>query len=511
MTDTLHLEIGDSLARMSDARAMLFSRDPHLAAIGLYWMPLPTVGQLPFMLLLSPLHHAQLSGPLACAFIGAVTVLVMTRICWVLELPTLLSGLLVGAYALSPIIVYTNGNGMSEAWSYFGCAVAMLGYIRWSKRHNTMDLAVLATGLAIVMLVRYEALLLTPIIAVITALNDGQGPPDRTSLRDFIQDCRSRTRRWATTASLVALPTYVVIGLWSFMQYVLVRNPFNWYDLQVSHGRTAPGAFGLPAYTAAGIGGYTLHLLVLIVPAVIVVGPALLLLRRRYHDILTGLGILAGVLIWPAIVVIGLVLHDSSAAPRYFEPAIIFVAIGAIWLASVCRSWTGRIGRIGPAVLVVIMAAGAIAGTANLENKNRTFLENENQVFDRVLGRPVAPLPLTALAQAVVWRQVANDLDPKLAAGARVMVDVSDTSAFIFTKYPGHYIVNSDRDYLKIVADFTGHFTYLIKAGPKAVGDEDTEFNEIIASTVGGHWIRWKSYPVAIVYQWIPAKSSPGP
>jgi len=148
MTDTLHLEIGDSLARMSDARAMLFSRDPHIAAIGLYWMPLPTVGQLPFMLILSPLHHAQLSGPLACAFIGAVTVVVVARICWVLELPSVLSALFVAAYAFSPIIVYTNGNGMSEAWSYLGCAIAMLGFLRWSKRHQTMDLGVVAAGLS---------------------------------------------------------------------------------------------------------------------------------------------------------------------------------------------------------------------------------------------------------------------------------------------------------------------------------------------------------------------------
>src|SRR5580704_6359069 len=186
MTDTLHLEIGDSLARMSDARAMLFSRDPHIAAIGLYWMPLPTVGQLPFMLILSPLHHAQLSGPLACAFVGALTVLVVARICWVLELPTALAALFVGAYAFSPTSVYTNGNGMSEAWSYLGCAVAMLGYLRWSKRHQTMDLGVLAAGLSIVMFVRYEALLLTPIIAVIAALNDGRGPPSRASLRHFV-------------------------------------------------------------------------------------------------------------------------------------------------------------------------------------------------------------------------------------------------------------------------------------------------------------------------------------
>jgi hypothetical protein len=179
-----------------------------------------------------------------------------------------------------------------------------------------------------------------------------------------------------------------------------------------------------------------------------------------------------------------------------------------MWLASVCCSSSGIIRRLGPAALVVILAASAVIGAVSLENPRRTSIESENQFFDHVLGRPVAPLPPLALSQAVVWRRLANDLDPRLAGGARVMVDVSDTSAFMFTRYPGNYIVNSDRDYLRIVADFTGHFSYLIRAGPKAVGDEDVPFAAILASTTGGHWMKWKVYPVATVYQWIPAGPS---
>jgi len=172
-------------------------------------------------------------------------------------------------------------------------------------------------------------------------------------------------------------------------------------------------------------------------------------------------------------------------------------------------SLPGALRRAGPVVLLAVVVLGAIGGAVSLGNPRRTFVEDENQFFGRILGRPEAPLPPSSLGQAAVWQRVAGDLDPRLAAGARVLVDVSDTSAFIFTRYPDHYIVNSDRDYLKIVADPAGHFTYLIQAGPNAVGDEDTEFDGILASTTGGHWSKWKVYPVATVYQWIPAPAGP--
>lgn len=514
MTECLHLEIGDSMSRMADARAMLFSRDPHLAAIGLYWMPLPTVGQLPFMLILSPLRHAELSGPLACAFVGAVGVVVMAEICWVMGLSRRLAIALTLAYAFNPIVVYTNGNGMSEAWLFCTLAVAMLGFLRWSRYHRTVDLAILGVGLALVALTRYEGFVLAPVLAVIAALNDGKPHPRIQSSRLFLADCGGRWRRWLTTALVIVVPTYFVLALWMLMNYVIARNPLYWYDLQKATGHTTRKSYSyLPAHHPIPIVGYVLQMILAVIPALVVIGP-LLLLRRKYHDFLTGLGILAGAAVWPLIVLVGIFVNESAGAPRYFEPTTVFIAVGAIWLAASPRPKAPTRRRTLAVALVGVLVLGAVAGTVGLENPARTGTERENQFFSRILGHHLAPLPADALSEAQSWKTLARALDAKLTPGNKVLVDVSaqkEASAFVFTRYPSRYIVNSDRDYERIVADTTGQFDFLLLALPQggvaAQGDEYDQFKAIVTTTTGGTWVKWRTFNVAIVYQFVPAPS----
>lgn len=510
MTESLHLEIGDSIARITNAREMLFSRDPHLAAVGLYWMPAPTVGQLPFMLFLSPLHHAELSGPLACAFVGALTVIVIANICFTIGLSKRLAVAFTLVYAFSPIVVYTNGNGMSEAWILFTSAIAMLGYLRWCTRHRTIDLAVLGGGLAALALVRYEGFALAPVIAVIAALNDGLGRPNGASLRAVLETCRSRWRRWATTASVAVLPAFFVLGLWILLNYVIARDPLYWYKLQKIVGHVTPGQYPtVPAHHALIPILYQVGKMVIgIVPATIVVGPLLLLARRTYEGVLTGLGILAGILIWPLIVLVGLVGNESSGVPRYFEPSTVFLAIGAIWIAANIRPKVPTLRAAVPVLLLAVLAISAIAGSIFLENPSRTSVEAENQFFSRVLGRHVVPLSDTALSAAPMWQRMAADLDRRLTPGNKVLIDVSEASfgLYVFTRHPDQYIVNSDRDYERTVADPIGKFDYIVIPNAHVTpGAEYAQFEQIVSTTAGGRWVKWKSYPIADVYEWVPS------
>jgi hypothetical protein len=514
MTEVLHFQIGDSLARMADARAMLFSRDPHLAAIGLYWMPLPTAGQLPFMAILSPIHRAELSGPLATAFVSAVTIFVMARICRSLELSRPLSIAFTLVYAFNPIIVYTAGNGMSEAWSFLTCAIALLGYIRWTKHHRPLDLVILSAGLAGIMLVRYEALLLAPIIAIAAALNDGQDFPSGATVRELLSALRVRLRRWIASLSIALLPMLYIFGLWCFMQFVLVRDPFSWYKQQKSVGHTTPSTYsGLPAHTIPAIVSYTAKMTFLITPAVLLIAP-LLLLRRRYSSILTGLGLLAGMLLWPAIVIAGLWANESAGAPRYFESSIVFAAVGAMWLASELHPKLPSTRRALSVGLVAILAVGAVGGAASLDNPWRSRIESEHYFFGVVFGHKFRPLPPLAQHQAQIWKQVANDLDPQLARGNKVLIDMSvEQLAFVFTKYPGHYLIDSDRDYLGILSDPGSKFTYIMRAiSHKSDGTDRgshiSGIDSVLADTTAGQWVKWKTYYTVDVYHLVPW---PGP
>jgi hypothetical protein len=161
--------------------------------------------------------------------------------------------------------------------------------------------------------------------------------------------------------------------------------------------------------------------------------------------------------------------------------------------------------------MVLITVIGAAVGTVGLENPLRTNIELENHFFSTILGHHLLPIPDTALSRAPIWKQLASDLDKQLTPGNRVLVDVStvDFGAFVYTRHPDSYIVNSDRDYERIVADPVGKFNYLVLASYHiaAGGDLGTEyplFQAILADTTGGHWVKWRAYFVATVYHWVP-------
>jgi hypothetical protein len=417
-------------------------------------------------------------------------------------------------YALNPIIVYTSGNGMSEAWSFLTCAIALLGYLRWTRYHRPLDLVILSAGLAGIMLVRYEALLLAPIIAVAAALNDGEGFPSGATVREFLRALRIRLRRWTATLSIALLPMLYLFGLWCFMQFVLVRDPFSWYKQQKATGHTTPGAYSnLPAHTIPSIVSYTGKLTFLILPAVVVIAP-LLVFRRRYQSLLTGLGLVAGILVWPAIVVVGLIANESAGAPRYFESGIVFVSAGAIWLASELRPKFSGGQRLISVGLVALLAVGAIGGSAALQNQRRTSIEWESYFFNVVFGHKFHRLPTLAQHQAQVWEKVAADLDPQLAHGGKVLVDMSvEQLAFVYTKHPDRYLIDSDRDYLSTLSDASGKFNFIMRTVPHKADGSDlgpriSAIDTIIRDVSGGHWVKWKSYNTVDVYHWEPAAPS---
>jgi hypothetical protein len=513
MTIGLQYEIGDAMARTADARYMLFSRDPHLAAIGMYWMPLPVIGQLPFMLVLSPLHQAVLAGPLATAFAGALSVLVLARICRALDLSRSVAIGFTMVFALNPIMIWTAGNGMSEEWSYLGLLIALLGYVRWCKNHRSLDLATLAGGLMIVMLVRYETLALAPLMGVAAALNDGVTLPRRPGFGGMWAYLKGRSPRWLRVFAMIVLPTFYTFGLWTLCQYVIERNPFYWVKQSEAVGKTGTGYVNLPSVlTLHNIIVFSVGTALVICPALCVVGP-LLVLRRRFTHALQGLGILAGALLWPAIVAVGLIGRESTGTTRYFEPVIVFITVGGAWLAADLRVPSPKARRVVAALLVGVLAISAIWSTAGIDNARRSSQEAENYYAHELIHLEVKALPLKVQPVPMVdWRDLARDLDPELAHGGKVLIDASvDFEAFVFTKHPDRYIVDSDRDYLQILADPTGRFNYLVlSTDPSKLGPRQTAFLEIISDTTDGRWVKWRSYPVADVYRLMPNAAGPG-
>ena len=153
--------IGDSLARVSAAQSVLFSRDPHLAAIGFIFTPLTAMLQLPWIGL-SPIwpemtERAFSASIVSAAFMAGAVVQTL-GVGTDRGLPRAYLLTITAVFALNPMIVFYGSNGMSEAPFIFFMSWAVRRLIMWMADddvHHLVTAGGVAMGLAY--LTRYDA------------------------------------------------------------------------------------------------------------------------------------------------------------------------------------------------------------------------------------------------------------------------------------------------------------------------------------------------------------------
>lgn len=151
----------DAVSRVANAFYVLYSRDPHLGAIGFVWNPLPSLLEL-VPLLLWPILPAVAASGLAANIVtalfaaGAATLLF--RYSWSSTQSLFLSLFLVVAYACNPFIFLYGANGMSEAMFGFFVLWMTILLLRWMKDDETLHPLAMGFALALAFWIRYEAI-----------------------------------------------------------------------------------------------------------------------------------------------------------------------------------------------------------------------------------------------------------------------------------------------------------------------------------------------------------------
>jgi hypothetical protein len=492
MLFSVHYEIGDALSRSEDAREVLFSRDPHLAAWGFVWFPLPVVLQLPFMAVMSPLNQAALSGPLSTAACGAVTVLVLVKLFRRLGLSEPVVAGLTITYCLNPVIIFYCGNGMSEASFYLAASVFLLGIVAWFQEGGSLSLILVSMGLAASMAIREEALALVPLVAALVAFRE-----------------RSWARR-AKVATLVALPGVFVFGLWTFANWLIMGNPLFWYD-GLSTEATPPGsASWLPAHKSLATGVvYAARYTWAFVPALVIVLPLLFLIVLRHRRRLWALvSVVGAAAVFPGQVAATMSENKSWGDPRYFASLTVFATVILALAAreATAMRWGGAPARRVICLSLVCLAAlNAASGTLNDLNPRTTPVEDESRAFRAAFGLPQAKIVYAAVP-IVEWHGFDSYIDPYLSKGQLIMVDTSTAfPAPLFSRYPGGWIVPSNRDYQALSENFSGQFQWLLQS-PTAADAQTAEINQALGSTDGGRWSKVKYFgpTVGELYRWVP-------
>ncbi|MCX5042043.1 glycosyltransferase family 39 protein [Aldersonia sp. NBC_00410] len=220
--------MGDALSRVQAAQSVLFSRDPHVAAIGFVFSPLTAIAELPAVALspwIPALTRYGVAGVLMSAlFMGGAAVQIW-GIAGDRGVPRWLCVAATALFALHPMIVIYGANGMSEAPFLFCVCWAVRRGIRWTHTDDVHDLVALGSALGLAYLVRYDAALVIFVAAVFVALRSAV----RTRPFDWY--------RGGVDLTIVALPGALAFVVWAAAGWLLTGDAFAQFSS--SYGNSA--------------------------------------------------------------------------------------------------------------------------------------------------------------------------------------------------------------------------------------------------------------------------------
>ncbi|GMA50966.1 hypothetical protein GCM10025857_23230 [Alicyclobacillus contaminans] len=238
----------DALSRVANAYYVFFSRDPHLAAIGFVWNPLPSLAELPLVLLsrLCPLlvSHALAGVILAAVAAAGQAVLILRQ--FRKHLGSVGWGLaMAGLLAIHPFLFLYGANGMSEMMFSFFLVWCVCAWTDWLASHAVKDLTRAGIALSLAFLTRYEAVAFgmamalavtmaawrhsRNVLAGLETLPPGGHAWGMRSIR--------REQRWYTTASLLVFLTPSVYAgiIWILSNGIIMKDPLYFFHSAYSN------------------------------------------------------------------------------------------------------------------------------------------------------------------------------------------------------------------------------------------------------------------------------------
>ena len=226
---------GDAVSRMANGFYILYSRDPHLAAVGFVWEPLQSIADMVFLLgnhLWPALSHNDMAGSLvsALSMAGAVYQILSALREWgVSRVPRLV---LAALFALNPMIVFYGGNGMSEGLYLFTLTASTRYLLRWMRDGDLRSLAYAGVALGFSYLTRNEAAggALAGAVAV-GAVSYWRA----NGLRP------SRVKTAASDLAIFSVPAFVAAAGWAITSFIITGSFFG--QLSSIYGNSAQESY----------------------------------------------------------------------------------------------------------------------------------------------------------------------------------------------------------------------------------------------------------------------------
>ncbi|MFI1918843.1 ArnT family glycosyltransferase [Nocardia sp. NPDC020380] len=456
--------MGDALSRVSATESALFSRDPHLSAIGFVFTPLTSLAQLPFVAFapwLPGVTRWGLSGVVMTALFMAGAVVMIWGIGTDRGAPLWLCGIVTAVFALNPMVVFYGGNGMSEALFLFCLCWAVRRLMRWVRTDGVHDLVACGIALGLGYLTRYDAL----------------APAAAAGLFVFVLSYyRRRTDEHRFTGAamdlvLVGAPVGLAFVVWAATSWLITGQAFQQFTSQYGNsailaqsGAEAPGH-------AIGALQYSIGAMLILAPAVPLLLPitGALAIRRRDLQVMVPLLLCGAVL---AFQMLSYASGSTFAFLRFYIAVIPLVAM-LVLLIPPAREMPPslRLGRYadgGGEVktanrAMVPMFGAALAALLLVASLPVTALGMNSQLMavqEYALGAVLFPNPNDVSAKysdeariAATFsteRRLADYLDAHhLARGSIVMDTVYGFAVLVASQHPDRFVIPSDRDFVR--------------------------------------------------------------
>ncbi|PYI51408.1 glycosyltransferase family 39 protein [Paenibacillus flagellatus] len=436
----------DAMSRVANAFYVLYSRDPHLAAIGFVWNPLPSLVDMLFLLLypiVPAMASAGLAGIIMSSLFAAGTTVLLAAAGIRYRLGTATSVALALLYSLNPFVFLFGSNGLSDAPFNFFIIWSVLSFIRWFHEEKPFGLVAASFTLALAFWTRYEA------VPFGVALFGG------TLIATLLIHRRAKAkpleqRRWGYqsvraegTLILLLAPAVYSGLLWVWWNYLIMGNPLYFLNSEYSNVAQAAPLMGDTTFKSM-VGNPWLSLIKVArktayyaIPLGVIV--LLRLLSRRLLQWDFAILCLMFVSI-PAMQYVMLMKGTTFAWFRYF---MYVFPITVAWLPYELSQARGRI------TARALVFAGLLGSAALLTYAmtNPKIAPDENTFL--TLG--------TYYDSQKLDRSIADYFDREMP-DATIMMDSSSAFTIIVnSKKPQRYVITSDRIFRQALTEPIAH------------------------------------------------------
>lgn len=465
----------DAPSRVANAGYALFSRQPHLSAIGFVWNPLPSLVQIPVLQFSGwwpELKTHGLAAVVQSALFMAGAAVMVRRIALDRGVGTMWRRLSVGVFALQPMIIVYGASGMSEAAQAFFLLWCVRHLLRWLHNNWVGDLAWAGIALGMGYLARYEVIPAAcgaaALVGVVTFLRSDRGTKFNSTLLAVL---------------IVGFPLMSVFLIWALTGWVVTGELFATLTSQYGNGNQVAEAMerGGPAALAASDDWVVIAARLLgMQPFVLIAGAlaiTLALLRKN-------IAALAPTVVFGAVLAFAAASQYSSTTFGWFRfyllaiPLVICVAL-ALWApADADRPTRRRAGdttsRIGAALLTLSLVVGipvTVLAMSDSRIGNQQLQFGFKSLIDPVTYPPEEQWYRRLMVNDRTLARYFDDRD--LPPGSVLMDSFNTWGVWLASDNPKQFVITSDYDFTAVTNrpwDFG--VRYIVASNPR-VSDAD--------------------------------------